>query len=50
VLGAAEEGREAGVRVEPREAEPVDGAVRADEGGRLGVADDRVVFDPERHA
>ena len=45
----AEQRGEAGGRVEARQAEPVDRAVVADERRRLGVADQRVVLDPQRH-
>ena len=47
VLGA-EDGGEAGARVEAREATPVDGAGAADERHRLEVADQPVVLD-QRH-
>ncbi len=49
VLDRPEEGGEAGRRVEAGNAEPVDGAVPADEGRRLAVPDDRVVLDAQRH-
>ena len=48
VILGAEEGGEAGARVEAREATPVDGAVAADERHRLEVADQPVVLD-QRH-
>ena len=35
----AEQGREAGTRVEAREAEPVDGTVASDQRGGMGVPD-----------
>jgi hypothetical protein len=43
-----EERREAGWRVEPREAKPVDGAVATNECGRLQVADQPIILDPHR--
>ena len=46
VLGAAEQRGEAGARVEPGQAEPVDRARAGDERCRLQVADQRVVLDP----
>ena len=49
VLGPAEQGREAGARVEPGPAQPVDGAVAANQGRRLAVPDQRVVLDAQRH-
>ena len=49
VLDRPEESGKAGRRVEARNAEPVDGAVPADEGRRLAVPDDRVVLDAQRH-
>ncbi len=44
VLGAAQEGREAGAGIEAGPAEPVDRAVGPDQGRRLAVADQRVPF------
>ena len=44
--GVAEQRGEARARVEARQAQPVDRAVAADQRGRLGVADERVVLDP----
>jgi hypothetical protein len=41
----AEQGREAGAGVEAGQAQPVDRAVEAHQGRRLGVGDDRVVLD-----
>ena len=49
VVGLAEQRGEAGARVEPREAAPVDRPRPADERRRLQVAEQRVVLDP-RHA
>jgi RNA polymerase sigma-70 factor (ECF subfamily) len=45
----AEQRGEAGGRVEPRQAQPVDRSVLADQRRRLRVADDGVVLDRERH-
>ena len=44
--GVAEQSREAGTRVEAREAAPVDRAARLDQRRRLKIADQRVVLDP----
>ncbi len=41
----AEQGREAGVAVEARPAQPVDRAVAVDQRRGLAVADEAVVFD-----
>src|SRR5205085_8445125 len=41
-----EERREARGRVEPRQAQPVDGTVAANERGRLHIADQPVILDP----
>ena len=49
VLGAAQQGREAGGRVEAGQAEPVDGAAARDQGRGLAVADQRVVLDGVGH-
>src|SRR5581483_8236932 len=49
VLGAAEQGAEAGARVESRERQPVDGAGPPHERCRLQVAEERVVLYPLRH-
>src|SRR5438094_84191 len=49
VLLVAEERGEARAGIEAREAQPVDGPVAADEGGGLGVADERVVLDATGH-
>jgi hypothetical protein len=46
VAGGAEKGGEAGAGGKIGPAEPVDGAVKADQGGGLAVADDGVVFNP----
>ena len=45
VLGVAEQRGEAGAGVEPRQAQPVDRPVAADQRGGLAVADQRVVLD-----
>jgi ABC-type phosphate transport system substrate-binding protein len=45
----AEQGREHRPAVEARQAEPVDRAVPTDEGGALGVAEQGVVLDQQRH-
>jgi hypothetical protein len=50
VRRVAQQRREAGGRVEARQAEPVDRAVLADERRGLRVADEGVVLDGERHA
>ena len=50
VLVVAEEGREARGGVEARQAQPVDRAVGADQGGGVPVADHRVVLDRAAHA
>ena len=49
VIGRAQERGETGARVESRQAQPVDRAVLAYEGGRMAVTDQGVVFDAERH-
>ena len=49
VLLRPDEGGEAGARVEPREAEPVDRPLARDERGGLEVADQPVVLDARRH-
>lgn len=49
VLGCADERREAGARVEPGPAQPVDGAVFCDQRGRVAVADEGIVFDQGGH-
>jgi hypothetical protein len=49
VIGVAEQGRETGLGVEARQAQPVHRTVRADQRGRLHVADDGVVLDPACH-
>ena len=49
VFRAADEGREAGTRIEPRPAEPIHRAVAADKGRGFAIADQGVVFDPSRH-
>jgi hypothetical protein len=49
MLGGTQQRRKTGPRIEPRDAEPIDRAVTADQRGTLGVADDRVVLDREGH-
>ena len=49
VVGRPEERGEERVRVEAREAEPVDRSVLADEREAAEVSDDGVVFDAGRH-
>ncbi len=49
MVPGAQEGREAGLRVEARQTQPVHRTVRADQRDRLHVTDDGVVFDPARH-
>ena len=49
VLLVAEQGAERRRRVEPRQAQPVDAAVRADERAGVTVADERVVLDRQGH-
>ena len=49
VVVVAEQAREAGGRVEPRQAEPVDRAVLADQRGGVPVADEGIVLDRQRH-
>ncbi len=49
VLRPAEQRREAGGRVQPGQAQPVDRAVPADEGRGVQVPDDPVVLDALRH-
>ena len=50
VAGIAEEGGEAGRRIEARHAQPVDGTVRAHEGRGLRVTDQAVLFDSQSAA
>src|ERR1700730_10813539 len=50
IVCGAEEIGETGGRIEARPAKPIDGKVAPDEGGRLAIADDRVVFDVQGHA
>jgi hypothetical protein len=45
VVRGAEEIGETGGRIEARPAKPIDRQVAPDEGGRLGIANDRIVFD-----
>ena len=49
VVARAEQGGEDRPRIEPRQAEPVDRSVLADQRRRLAVADQGVVFDPQGH-
>jgi hypothetical protein len=49
VVWCPEQGGKAGSRIETRPAEPVDRAVAADQGCRSAVADQRIVFDSQRH-
>ena len=49
VVLVAEQGGEAGVGVESRQAQPVNGAVAADQRGGLHVPDQCVVLDQARH-
>lgn len=44
-----EQRREARRRIEARQAEPIDRAVATDERGALAVAEQRIVFDTQRH-
>ena len=46
----AEESRETSVRIKPRPTQPINGAIAADQRDRLAVADERVVFNTQRHA
>ena len=46
---AAEQGREAGSRIEPRPAQPVDRSVAADERGGFAIADQSVVLNERTH-
>jgi hypothetical protein len=46
VVGRPQQRGEARRRVEPRNTEPVDGAVAADERGGLAIADQGVILDP----
>ena len=41
--------REAGGRIEPGKAKPIDGTVRTDKRGSVAIADQRVLFDGQRH-
>ncbi len=50
VVRGAEEIGETGGRIEARPAKPIDGQVAPDEGGRLAIPDDRIVFDVQGHA
>ena len=46
MLRIAQKSREAGVPIKSRQAEPIDGAVAADERRRSAIADHGVVLDP----
>ena len=48
-LVPAEIGETSG-RIEARPAKPIDGKVAPDEGGRLAIPDDCIVFDVQGHA
>ncbi|HUP73989.1 MAG TPA: hypothetical protein VM282_13195 [Acidimicrobiales bacterium] len=50
MLRGSEEGGEAGVRVEARQAQPIDGPVPADQGRSLRVAHKGVILDAHRVA
>ena len=49
MLVGAEEARENGMRVEAGQAQPVDCAVPADQGGGLHVSDECVILDAPGH-
>ena len=49
VLRRAEQGCETGRRVETGPAQPVNGAVAANQSRRLAIANDGIVFDTQRH-
>src|SRR5262245_65638934 len=49
MLGFTQQRGEARRRIETRPAQPIDRAVAADQGRRLAVADQSVVFDAKRH-
>src|ERR1700683_2653330 len=46
----AEESRETSVRIKPRPTQPINGAIATDQCSCLAVADERVVFNTQRHA
>ena len=50
VFRRAEESRETGIRIKPRPTQPIDGAIATDQRRCLAVADERVVFNTQRHA
>src|SRR6185436_8871245 len=50
LLVITDERREAGVRIEPRPAQPIDRAVTPHERRRFAVADQRIVFNAQRHS
>ena len=49
VLVVADQPREAGIRVEARNAQPVDGAAARDQRGGVRIADETVVLDARCH-
>jgi hypothetical protein len=49
MLRRPEESRETGVRIKPRPTQPIDGAIATDQCRCLAVADERVVFNTQRH-
>jgi len=49
VIGFPEQGGKARGRIETGPAQPIDRAVTADQSCRLAVADQRIVFDSQRH-
>ena len=49
VFAGAEQRRKAGLRIEPRAAEPVDRAIAGDQRRGTAIADDRIVFDAGGH-
>ena len=49
VAVVAQQRREEGARIEARQGHPIDRAVEPDEAGALAIADQSVIFDPERH-
>ena len=49
MLRRAEESRETGIRIKPRPTQPIDGAIATDQRRCLAVADERVVFNTQRH-
>ena len=49
VLVGAQQRRKAGIGVEARPAQPIDGPVARHQGGRFAVADQCIVFDARGH-